>query len=373
MMTILAGAMLVAFITGGILMFIDPKSIAATVFLEIVFVSMSGVMIFALNDLFSTISIDQYGIKYRSRFYSRELLNNEIRTVLPIKNGMKLKGLAGKRSVTISSYLKDYQEIIAWVEQVTKVRNPTEDHTTEEEYNDAISAIDPSVVDTKTKLAKYFNISITCVSLLIAGLLFFTEYNYAWLLYLLFSLNGVMIIAIWYFQGILMLDAPKDSAGSSAMIPLMIINFVLFFYTRHLRVLDYVSLWKIIGFVLFLLLILFMNAVKEFTIKKQRKLIFIIAFMVMTMAGTFGVVMYTNNFLDISNPVAYKTKVLSKHVSTGKTDTYYLKVDGWKPGQESEEISVSSAYYNSVEIDEEISVLERAGFLQIPWMQFEGE
>lgn len=63
----------------------------------------------------------------------------------------------------------------------------------------------------------------------------------------------------------------------------------------------------------------------------------------------------------------YQAPVLSKHVSHGKTTTYYLEIAKWGTREKAEDESVSSSLYNEVNTGQNVNVYVKPGLLNIPW------
>jgi hypothetical protein len=63
----------------------------------------------------------------------------------------------------------------------------------------------------------------------------------------------------------------------------------------------------------------------------------------------------------------FATKVLGMHISSGKTTTYYLKLQAWGPVPTAEDVQVSSDYYRQVQPGQAVTVALRPGLLGVPW------
>lgn len=76
-------------------------------------------------------------------------------------------------------------------------------------------------------------------------------------------------------------------------------------------------------------------------------------------------------FSDESKPEIYKTIVLDKRVSKGRTETYYLKLSPWEKQKEIKEVSVPKNLYDTLKINDQATIKLKKGKLNIPWFEIE--
>jgi len=81
----------------------------------------------------------------------------------------------------------------------------------------------------------------------------------------------------------------------------------------------------------------------------------------------FGFLITTNVAFDESEPDFYTAEVIDKHVSSGKTTTYYLKLNEWGPQTEVKDVSVAKEIYNNKEIGDRAIVYFNQGLYKIPY------
>ena len=81
----------------------------------------------------------------------------------------------------------------------------------------------------------------------------------------------------------------------------------------------------------------------------------------------YGAIVEGNALLDKSEPQMFKTTVIGRRVSRGKTTSYHLQLAPWGPRREEDDITVSRTLYASVETGGKICVHLRDGALQIRW------
>lgn len=72
---------------------------------------------------------------------------------------------------------------------------------------------------------------------------------------------------------------------------------------------------------------------------------------------------------DKSIPTLYQTQVVGKHVTRGKSTTWYLSLAPWGPVQNVNDVRVSAARYRSTAQGEAVCLNLGPGALKIPWYQ----
>jgi hypothetical protein len=74
-----------------------------------------------------------------------------------------------------------------------------------------------------------------------------------------------------------------------------------------------------------------------------------------------------NAAYDPAEAVAFRPEVVGKHYTSGKNNTYYLKVSPWGPVATAEDVTVSRNFYQRTEEGQKITVALRPGRLGVPW------
>jgi hypothetical protein len=81
----------------------------------------------------------------------------------------------------------------------------------------------------------------------------------------------------------------------------------------------------------------------------------------------YAAVTQADTLLDKATAVSYPVTVRGKHISGGKTTTYYLDVSSWGPGKTSGDISVTRSQYDTVGAGSHICMYVQPGWLHIAW------
>jgi hypothetical protein len=100
---------------------------------------------------------------------------------------------------------------------------------------------------------------------------------------------------------------------------------------------------------------------------KQRWLILATLFLAVAYGG--GVTAMADALLDRSAPQVLQVEVLHKHISSGRSTTWYLHLAPWGPQDHAEDVSVSRSLYSSVQTGQIVCVYLYPGTLKIPWFQ----
>jgi hypothetical protein len=93
----------------------------------------------------------------------------------------------------------------------------------------------------------------------------------------------------------------------------------------------------------------------------------IIGFLVVSGLYGYGLVSVLDILPDRSTPEFFATQVQSKHISRGKSTTYYLDLAPWGPIQVSNRLKVPSAIYNGTVEGQQVCLELHTGALLIPW------
>jgi hypothetical protein len=82
---------------------------------------------------------------------------------------------------------------------------------------------------------------------------------------------------------------------------------------------------------------------------------------------TFGLIAQANRLLDRSTPQTFQVAVVGKHISPGKSRSYYLHIDPWGPQTSGTQIPVPKSLYTSTATGQLVCVYLHPGALRIPW------
>lgn len=80
-----------------------------------------------------------------------------------------------------------------------------------------------------------------------------------------------------------------------------------------------------------------------------------------------GALCEANALLDHSAPRNFLAAITGKHISTGKSTTYYLHLDPWGPQTAQTNVSVRADFYRSVARGDSVCIHLYSGALHAPW------
>jgi hypothetical protein len=81
----------------------------------------------------------------------------------------------------------------------------------------------------------------------------------------------------------------------------------------------------------------------------------------------YGATLSLNGIHDKSIPVRQPVIIIDKHISTGTTTSYYLRLSPWGHRMIAKEVAVSKELYESTEIKDSVSIYVKKGTMKIPW------
>ncbi len=90
---------------------------------------------------------------------------------------------------------------------------------------------------------------------------------------------------------------------------------------------------------------------------------------VLTIMYAIGVVLEVNCTIDSSIPQIYKAQVLAKHITKGRSTSYYFTLSAWGPRESVKDVTVGRNLYNSVNDIDSVSIIFKKGLLNIPWFK----
>jgi len=127
---------------------------------------------------------------------------------------------------------------------------------------------------------------------------------------------------------------------------------------------DSLLIWGIIVLVLTMAMI-WIVSISSYKIGLFSKDSFAVILFVLTYS--YGSFIMVNCLYDNSKADIFHTRVLDKHVSSGRHTTYYLTFDTWGQRTAPEDVSVPSSIYGATQAGETIDVYVKKGTLGSQW------
>jgi hypothetical protein len=217
------------------------------------------------------------------------------------------------------------------------------------------------------RTAQYLNIVGGAVAV---WLFFLPEEHYRWAMALALAVPLLAAGALWRHAGVLRPDERRNSAYPSVAIALTAPSALLLLRGMlDFELLAYAPLWIWVAGIVGALALALVGGSWHFVRRNDGRLGLLFSVLFIAVMYGFGAAISYNCAFDESLATRYKTQVINKHCSSGKTTTYYLEVKPWGPRTEAADIIVDRNFYQRKSPGDPISVYLKAGQLQVPWFQ----
>jgi hypothetical protein len=165
-------------------------------------------------------------------------------------------------------------------------------------------------------------------------------------------------------KGVYQFDGRRNDVRPSLALPVIVPGAVL--SIRALYDLSLLHWQKLVAPVLFVTIVLTAFIASADPSIARRRWPLLAIFLLSAFYGA-GATTLANALLDRSEPQIYETKILHKHVSTGRHTSWELELAPWGPQNQSAEVSVPRTLYNSVQPGDIVCIQYHPGTLKIPW------
>lgn len=182
---------------------------------------------------------------------------------------------------------------------------------------------------------------------------------------LFYPIPGILMMV--YSKGLIRLFAKKNSAYLSVFIGILLPAISLVFQSFiYINFISVSNLWVPAAIIAIIAAgVLFFISIKQTDEDILTQAAFVIIF---ALVYGYGAATSINCDFDQAHPKIYKVKVIDHHISHGsKSTSYYITIDGWREGYSSEDIDVTSSFYDSVPVGSIVSVNLKQGTLNAPW------
>lgn len=332
-----------------------------------------AVMIF-MNLFKRKVVITDNSIAYSSVFKTTEITFDHIKGFRVGEKAIFVEpDQRGYAKIRIGDYISidDYESLKAWLSTNFKDLDKVE----YEEEKEAIlhdSTLGATEADREQKFnnARKYSIaySIGGTVLFFGSMILHRRMDLLSYVLLIYPLAGVLLMSL--SNGLIRLFAKKSSAYSSIFTGLLFPSVALIIQaTVDSEILSYDNAWVpslLIGFGMII-------ALYFAGLKKTNESIVgqIIITIIIAAAYGFGSTMQINSVFDQSKPQVFKTTVIDHHVTHGKSTTYHLILGEWGEHHKEDNISVSSSFYDQVQVGSQLKVDLKKGVFNIPWYYVE--
>ena len=174
--------------------------------------------------------------------------------------------------------------------------------------------------------------------------------------------------AVWFHPGVLRLDERKNSAYPSLVTAILMPSLLLLLRgLLDFEILDYGNLWLPAMVISVLLALAMLAGSRQFLLQQDSRLSLVLAALAYAVLYGYAATVIYNCAYDEGRATEYTVQVLTKHKSSSKTTTYYLKVCPWGPRATADDVTVSREYYQQAKTGDKIHIYQMPGKLHVPW------
>ncbi|RSK51162.1 hypothetical protein [Hymenobacter rigui] len=272
-------------------------------------------------------------------------------------------------SIRIGYTSEGYKEIQLWLaERFPNLDVQQQELEAQEILQD--ETLGRSVPEREEKLAQARQVArvLNTLAWAVAAWLFFYPKPYDVAVQASLGLPPVAALALLWYQGLLRADERKDSAypalGSALFIPAvaLMLRVLLDF-----ELLDYSAAWQLAAAVAVLFGGVLAYGNRRFIKLPASRWGAVATVFFCALVYGYSAVVAINCVFDEATPRVYAANVISKHISSGKTTTYYLKVGAWGPRTAPEDVTVTEETYDQTMPGDSVRVYQFPGRLAMPW------
>ncbi|PQJ77690.1 hypothetical protein [Polaribacter porphyrae] len=343
-----------------------------TIPFSIIFLPLS---ILGIRDvLISKVIIAENSITSITAISSRKLRIEEIQGFKRGRNYIHVhpKKRVFKKKLKFSIFFKNVDEILVWLSKnsndldAIEEENEIDDFYRNSEYGFSNAEKEGKLKSAK-KVAKIINITSVLITI---STIFFKEYKMisAWVL---IAIPIIIICIVFYFKGLIKFaDKEEDEVtiypsifwGFSAPIFLVFLIILL-----GIDIYEFKNLWIPLTLVSISIFILCILASKAYIIKTKKAYGKLTYLLLISFAYGHLLIVFFNVNLDNEAYVSYKTLVLEKDMSKGKTTSYYLNLTIPELNKINERFNVSSSVFDNVKVNDSVFFLLKEGYFNIPY------
>lgn len=338
-------------------------------------VTMLFVIIVAfVNTIIGKFVIDKNKIYTTGLFNNKQIYFNDIKGYQITEHFTFIESISNKTRIKLSNYYENRNEIQDWLiwnsqnlNEVERIQEKQE-ILSREEFGWTIEERESKFSKYK-RLAKILNWSGGIIA--IVTILFLKTSDYVILLCIFYPI--FCLLAILFSKGLLTIDERKDAIYPSVFWAFFATTSVIFLRTlMYFKIYNYENVWLLTVVIAFSFLFILIINNRGFVFNKFEKPSTIIIFSIFIVFGySFGTVINLNCALDDSQPKKFKTIVLDKRITKGKSTNYYLTLSPWNNQKESKEENINETDYKLIKKGDTITIDFYKGKLNIPWYEIE--
>ena len=258
------------------------------------------------------------------------------------------------------------EQFEAWLEPLTNL--DAQDQAESVAHIDA--QLDPSLTEEQREVILFnayrFSKYLTWASWTAAALGWFYPRPYSLVILILAAIPPIAIYLGLRAKGVYQFDGQRNDARPSLAVPVIAPGASL--AIRATYDLSFLH-WQQLCSPILVLTIAMTALIAAADPKTGKQRWSYLAFLLLAAFYSGGVTAMADSILDHSTPHVFQAEVLHKHISSGRSTTWYLQLAPWGPQDHPDEVSVHRSLYNSVQPGQTVCVYLYPGALKIPWFQ----
>ena len=344
---------------------LGPKGPPLMITLSLLFVLLGGYLI--LSMVLSKIILRPDAVEVQNPLSRRTMLREEIggRRFLPNTSTIELLPRdKSQKKLKIAFFSKPDALFTAWFASIPDIDAAELAKSESEIASDVEFGLTPEQRSEQLARARMTARWLTRGALLISAWGLFYPRPYQLIMGILAAVPLLAVMLMLRSRGVYEMEGRRNDARPSLVIPFLIPSCVLAIRAitgvNFLRWMPLFTLCLVGACALTLLV-----ASADRRMRERRAAmggIFLIAAFY-----ALGVAAQADELFDRSTPQVFRVAVLSKRVSSGKSTTYYLRVEPWGPKQDANDVSVPARLYDVVLPKQTVCINLLQGALKIPW------
>ena len=340
-------------------------------------VTMLFVIIVAfVNTIIGKFVIDKNKIYTTGLFNNKQIYFNDIKGYRITEHFTFIESISNKTRIKLSNYYENRNELQDWL--IWNYKNLNELEIIQEKQ-EILSKQDlgwtieerESKFSKYKRLAKILNWSGGIIA--IGTTLLLKTSDYIILLCIVYPI--FCLLAILFSKGLLTIDERNEAVYPSVFWAFFAPTSVVFLRAlMYFKIYNYDNVWLLTAVIAFSFFFTLIINNRGFVFNKFERTSTILIFSVFIVFGySFGTVINLNCALDDSQPKKFKTIVLDKRITKGKSTNYYLTVSPWNNQKEPKEENTNETDYELIKKGDTITINFYEGKLNIPWYEIKLE
>lgn len=340
-------------------------------------VTMLFVIIVAfVNTIIGKFVIDKNKIYTTGLFNNKQIYFNDIKGYRITEHFTFIESISNKTRIKLSNYYENRNELHDWLIWNYKNLNELEiiqekqEILSKQDLGWTIEERESKFLKYK-RLAKILNWSGGIIA--IGTTLLLKTSDYIILLCIVYPI--FCLLAILFSKGLLTIDERNEAVYPSVFWAFFAPTSVIFLRAlMYFKIYNYDNVWLLTAVIAFSFFFTLIINNRGFVFNKFERTSTILIFSVFIVFGySFGTVINLNCTLDDSKPMKFKTIVLDKRITKGKSTNYYLTVSQWNNQKEPKEENTNESDYEIIKKGDTITINFYEGKLNIPWYEIKLE